>query len=148
MKKNGFTLIELLIVIAIIAVLSMISVPSLMKMLAKSKRTEAYLYLRTLAQAQKVHFAEHGSYTTQLTGASGLGWKPEGSFLYTYGFPGGAGETHFIGQSDVPASALQGASITPHGFVLRAAGRIYGEKLDIISLDHAHVFTLVSDALA
>ena len=58
--KPGFTLFELMIVIAIIAALSALSVPSLMRYAAKAKRAEAYLYLRTLAHAQKAYFVETG----------------------------------------------------------------------------------------
>ncbi|MBA2307428.1 prepilin-type N-terminal cleavage/methylation domain-containing protein [Candidatus Dependentiae bacterium] len=143
---EGFSLIELLVVTVIIAFLSALAVPNFIKILAKAKRAEAYMYLRTFAQAQKVYYAEHGSYTTNLTA---LGWKPEGSFVYTYGFPGGAeGESYVIGHSGAPSSALQGASVSSKGFIIRAAGAIYGEKLDIISLDQAHRFTVVSDALS
>ncbi len=144
-SREGFSLIELLIVTAIIAFLSALAVPNFMKIVAKAKRAEAYMYLRTLAQAQKIYYAEHGSYTTNL---SALGWKPEGTFVYTYGFPGGEGHSSVSGHSQAPSSALQGAQVSKNGFVVCAAGAIYGEKLDIISLDQAHVFTVVSDALA
>lgn len=142
--KRGFSLIELLVVTAIIVFLSAIAAPNFMKMLAKAKRTEAYLYLRTLAHAQKAYYVQHGSYTTSL---SALGWKPEGSFVYTYGFPGSEGETYVNGQSGASAGALSGAGVNKNGFVIRAAGAIYGEKLDIISVDQAQVFSIVSDAL-
>ena len=75
MRQTGYTLIELMIVIAIIAFLAMIAVPTFMTFLAKAKRTEAYMNLNALATAEKVYWAEHGSYTTDLTA---LGWKPEG----------------------------------------------------------------------
>lgn len=144
---RGFTLIELMIVVAIIAFLSMISVPSLMKFLAKAKRAEAYMHLRALANAQKAHFAEFGSYTKNL-GDRGLGWKPEGIVNYTYGFSdGAAGESHFIGHLKTPASALAGASIGRDSFTIYAAGHIYGEKPDILSIDQHNVIKIVSDAL-
>ncbi len=66
--KPGFTLFELMIVIAIIAALSALSVPSLMRYAAKAKRAEAYLYLRTLAHAQKAYFVEQGTYTKKIGG--------------------------------------------------------------------------------
>lgn len=126
----------------------MLSLPSLWTFLAKAKRSEAYLYLRTIAQAQKIYFIEHGSYTKNIGGADGLGWQPEGTFNYTYGFPDGAeGEGYFTGLLKTPASALAGASISRNGFTIYAAGNIYGDKPDIISIDHRHVIRIVSDAL-
>ena len=148
-NRRGFTLIELMIVIAIIAFLSMISVPSLMKFLAKAKRAEAYIHLRMLANAQKAYFAEFGRYTKNLGCIEGLGWKPEGMVNYTYGFSDGApGESHFIGQLKTPASALAGATVSRDGFAIYAAGHIYGEKPDILSIDQHNVIKIVSDALA
>lgn len=143
---SGFSLLELMIVIAIIAVLSMISMPSLMKTLAKAKRAEAYIHLRSLANAQKAYFAECGSYTKNL--CTDLHWKPEGNVLYTYGFSDGAdGETHFVGQLKTPASALSGASISANGFTLYAAGLIYGEKPDILTVDQHGAIKIVHDGL-
>lgn len=145
---RGFTLIELMIVIAIIACLSMISVPSLMKFLAKAKRAEAYIHLRMLANAQKAYFAEHGRYTKNI-GSSGLGWVPDGAVNYTYGFcDGAAGESYFIGELKTQPSALTGSSISQNGFILCAAGQIYGEKIDIISINERCVIKILSDALS
>lgn len=148
-RPAGFTLVELMIVVAIVAFLSMVSIPSLMKFLAKSKRSEAYLYLRTLAQAEKSYYIETASYTKKLAGADGLGWKPEGAFYYTYGFPdGGEGKGHFTGQLKTPASALSGAGITRDGFTIYAAGNIYGSTIDILSIDQNGVIKIVQDGLA
>ena len=69
MYRKGFTLIELMIVISIISFLAMIGIPSYMRFVAKAKRTEVYLNLGALYAAQKAHWAEHGTYSTQLTGA-------------------------------------------------------------------------------
>ena len=147
--KKGFTLVELMIVIAIIAFLSMVSVPHLMKFLAKAKRSEAYLYLRTLAQAERAHFMEHGAYTKKLGGAQGLGWRPEGAFYYSYGFADGAeGVEHFVGSAKTAASSLAGATVSKEGFVIYAAGQIYGDKPDVLSIDQNNVIKVVSDGLS
>lgn len=151
LQKNasGFTLVELMIVIAIIAFLSMLSIPSLLRVLAKAKRSEAYLYLRTIAHAQKAHFIEHGSYTKNIGGADGLGWRPEGIYNYTYGFADGSeGEAHFTGTLKTAASALSGATISRSGFIIYAAGHIYGDKPDVISIDERNVIKIVHDALS
>jgi len=145
----GFTLIELMIVVALIASLSMLTVPHLMKVLAKGKRSEAYLYLRTLMQAEKLYFAEHGRYTMVLQGHGGLGWKPEGLFNYTYGFastPEGVG--HFIGALKTPASALSGATIGENTCTIAAAGKIYGDKIDILTINEQGEISILSDALS
>ncbi len=147
-KRRGFSLIELMIVVAIIACLSVIVTPSLMKLVAKAKRAEAYVVLRSLALAQKAYFAEFGHYTTNLFGAQGLSWKPEGNYNYTYGFSGAAGHNHFVGQLKTPASALQGAHITSDGFTAYAAGDIDGDgEPDILSIDQDNVIKIVKDDL-
>ena len=144
--RKGFTLIELMVVIAIIAILSMLSVPNLLKYVAKAKRAEAFMNLRSLACAQKMFYAEHGRYTKNLK--ADLGWKPEGTCQYTYGLSdGNNGESHFVGQLNTPSSDLAGAHVSNDSFVLYAAGTIYGNKPDIISIDHNNVLTIVKDSL-
>ena len=150
-ERRGFMLIELLIVIAIIAFLSALSIPSFMKFLAKSKRTEAYMVLRSLYLAEKGYHLEHGVYSTALTGnsADSLGWKPEGTLQYTYGFPGSEGRTFLVGSLKAPGSALQGAGITEQGFVLAAAADIDSDgTFDLITIKSAGVIKVVTDDLA
>ncbi len=145
-KVTGFTLIELMIVVAIIAVLSVLAVPGLMKSLAKAKRAEAYINLGSLAMAQKAYFAEYGVYSSNL--AEEVGWKPEGSFNYTYGFSGSEGKNNFVGKLKTPASELKSSNITPDGFVASAAGDIDGDGVaDVISIDHNNTITIVQDDL-
>lgn len=148
MNNKGFTLIELMIVIAIIAFLSVLAIPSLMKFLAKAKRTEAYLNLSSLAMAEKAYFAEHGKYTTNLFGPNSLNWKPEGDFNYTYGFSSGSeGQSHFTGALGVPASGLGQSQITKDGFRICAAAEVNG-KTDILCIDQNSKITILNDALA
>jgi len=150
MNKKGFTLIELMIVIAIIAFLSVLAIPSLMKFLAKAKRTEAYINLSSLAMAEKAYFAEHGKYTTSLSGANSLNWQPEGNFNYTYGFSSGSeGQAYFVGALATPASSLSQAQITKDGFKICAAGDIDGDgKPDILCIDQSSKITILEDDLA
>lgn len=147
--KIGFTLIELMVVVAIIALLSMLSIPSLMKFLAKAKRAEAYVNLNALAMAEKAYFADHGKYTTNLTGSDSLGWKPEGNFNYTYGFANGSeGKNYFIGQLNTPASNLNNSSVTTDGFTIVAAGDIDGDGTpDILSIDQDSKIKIIQDDL-
>jgi type IV pilus assembly protein PilA len=158
MNRQGFTLIELMIVVAIIAFLTTLALPSFNKFLAKSKRTEAYMNLSSLYAAQKAHWAEHGTYTTQLKGPQGIGWSPEGykgggakeNFYYTYGFGSGAeGVNHFTGKLETPASYLSNGYANKEGFLIFAAGDILGNgKPDVLSVDHHNTITIVSDALS
>ena len=148
-KKRGFSLIELMIVVAIIAFLSMISVPSFLRFLAKTKRSEAYINLRSLYMAQKNYWIEHGTYTTTLNGQDGLGWKPEGKLQYTYGFPGSDGKNYVMGSLNTPAGALQNSHVSNTGFVIAAAGDIDGDgEPDVLTIDQDGAIKLVKDDLA
>lgn len=143
MKNKAFTLIELMIVIAIIAFLATISIPQYFKYQAKAKQAEVAMNLASLHLAQQAYFAEHGEYTTVLSGEGGLGWKPEGykgggkgeSFYYTYGFnvPGAAEGVHyFTGKLEAPVSALGASSADKTTFVAKAAGDIMGKgRVDV-----------------
>jgi type IV pilus assembly protein PilA len=157
-QKSGLTLIELMVVIAIIAILAALAIPTFNKFIAKSKRTEAFMQLHSLYAAEKIYWAEHGTYTTQLSGERGIGWKPEGyhgggsdeNFYYTYGFGDGSeGAAYFTGKLNTPASFLSGSKADKDGFTAFAVGFINGEaKPDIISIDQNNVITIVQDALA
>lgn len=147
--KAGFTLIELMVVIAIIAFLTMISIPSLMSFLAKAKRTEAYVNLSSLAMAQKSYFAEHGKYTTNLSGPGGLNWKPSGSCKYSYGFSGSEGKNYFSGQLNADSGALSQSNVSPDGFLVCAAADIDGDGVaDIIGIDQDNQVKIIQDDLA
>jgi type IV pilus assembly protein PilA len=146
---KGFTLLELLIVMAVIVFLSGISVPSIFRFLAKSKRSEAYMTLRSLYMAEKAYWAEFGRYTNVLRGADGLGWKPEGMLQYTYGFPGQEGVNNFVGALKTPSGALEGAHVNDGGFVITAAGDIDGDgKPDVLTVDQSGTIVVLRDDLA
>lgn len=136
--KKGFTLIELMIVVAIIAFLAMVAIPSFKQFLAKAKRTEAYMNLNALATAEKIYWAEHGTYTADL---QELGWKPEGQIQYSYGFSGGQGSV--MGALGTPVS---GGSAGKDTFIVIAAGDIDGDgQPDIISIDQDMNVVIVKD---
>lgn len=157
MKRKGFTLIEIMVVIAIIALLSMIGVPSIMRSLAKAKRSEAHINLRSLYTAQKAHWAEHGTYSSALRGPGGIGWQPEGykgggageNFYYTYGFPGAEGINYFTGNLETPGSYLSKAQAGRDGFLAIAAGDIDGDgNPDILAIDQTGKIVVLQDDLA
>lgn len=155
--KNGFSLIELMIVIVIIGFLAALSLPTFSKMIAKSKRSEAYVNLHAIYAAQKIYWAEKGTYTMNLYGQDGAGWKPEGyrtggaqeNFYYTYGFGQGTeGINYFTGKLQTSASFLDGAQADSKGFIVYAVGDIDGDgKPDIISINQDNVITIVQDDL-
>ena len=160
MKKfnNGFTLIELMNVVAIIAFLSIIAVPNFFKFLSKAKRSEAYMNLSSIYTAQKVHWAEHGKYTTQLAGTGGVGWKPEGyrgggsgeKFYYTYGFgQGSEGSNYFTGKLETSNAHMGMTHAGKSGFVAAAVGDIDGDgEPDILTIDHNGDIKIIRDDLA
>lgn len=149
MKKIGFTLIELMIVVAIVALLSMMAVPRFSKFLAKAKRTEAYMNLGSIYTALKSHWAQTGNYSSILSGPGGIGWQPEGSHYYTYGFAGQSGKNYFEGSLGGPTSALAHSRADKNGFVVVATAYIADEgKVDILTIDDKNKITIVEDGIA
>lgn len=145
--KKGFTIIELMIVVAIIAFLSMVAVPTFTKFLAKAKRAEAYMNLSSIYAAEKAYWAENGKYSDALSGDGGIGWQPEGSINYTYGFAGAEGRNHFTGKLNTAFSG--NAHADAQGFVAVAIGDIDGDgKPDILTVDQNNNIVIVTDDLA
>lgn len=73
-KKQGFTLIELMITVAILGILTGIAVPSYMKHVRESKRTEAKTEILRIAQLQESYYVQNLSYAKYLNGTGGLGF--------------------------------------------------------------------------
>ena len=157
-SRHGYTLIEIIVVIAIIAFLSMISIPNFMRFLARAKRSEAYLNLGALYTHEKAYWAEHSTYTTNLGGPGGAGWRPEGysgggaqeRFYYTYGFTSGKeGEGLFTGKLGAPASALGNTSAGAQAFIAAAAADIDGDgQYDLLTVNEHNEIKLVQDDVA
>jgi len=144
---KGFSLLELMIVLAIVSFLSMLAMPSFTRFFAKAKRSEAYIQLRSLYIAEKMYFAEHGTYTTKLTGQNSLNWKPEGTPYYTYGFAQERGST-LVGSNKAPTSALTGTYANQEGFTAGATANIdTDEKTDLLVINEKGKITVVRDDL-
>lgn len=77
--QAGFTLVELMIVVAIIGILASIAVPNYQKYQAKSRTTEAKIYLAGIYTAEKSFLIEYSSYTSCIAAA---GFSPEGGNRY------------------------------------------------------------------
>lgn len=147
--RRGFNLIELMIVIAIVALLATLAVPSFMKFLAKAKRSEAHVQLRSLYLAQKAYWAENGTYTATLTGPQSMNWRPEGAVIYTYGFPGSEGKNYIQGSAPAAVSDLSGGTVSAQAFVAVATADIAGNGVpDILTIDQTGKITIVQDSLA
>jgi prepilin-type N-terminal cleavage/methylation domain-containing protein len=143
---RGFSLIELTIVVALIVILSMIATPYLFTALAKGRRAEAYVLLRSLYLAEKSYWAERGAYTPDLS-AAGLNWKPEGTPYYSYGF--GEGVRGTVGASSGARAELRRGYADGKGFKAIAAADIRGNgKQDVLSIDHKGVVVIEQDGLA
>lgn len=154
MRRTGFTLIELMIVVAIVSFLALVSVPSFKRYIARAKRTEAYMNLAAIYTAEKLYWAEHGSYSADL---GTLGFKPEGysgggateHFLYTYGFPGAEGTHFFTGKLCCASHFLHKAHATQNSFLVLAAADILGSgKPDVVGINEKHEMIVLQDGLS
>lgn len=74
-KNQGFTLMELMITVAILGILTSIAVPSYMKYVRESKRTEAKAEILRIAQLQESYYVQNLSYAKYLNGTGGLGFS-------------------------------------------------------------------------
>ena len=63
-NKKAFTLVELLVVILIIGILAAIAVPQYQLAIEKSRASEAFTLLKSIAQAYEVYYLSHPSDTT------------------------------------------------------------------------------------
>jgi type IV pilus assembly protein PilA len=107
-ENAGFTLIELMMVVALVGVLAAIAIPNFLSYQARSRRSEAYVNLVSIARAQKALFAAKDKFHDSESswpdpdpyGGLGvgkmtwdadsedhfaeLGWHPEGNVFYSY----------------------------------------------------------------
>ena len=70
MEKRGFTLIELLVVVLIFGILASIALPQYQKSVEKSKATQAFAIIRSIAAAQEAYYMENDQYATSFDNLS------------------------------------------------------------------------------
>lgn len=63
---RGFTLVELMVTVVILAILAVVALPAYRQYVTKSRRSDAFVALATIQQAQERWRANHPSYTTSL----------------------------------------------------------------------------------
>jgi type IV pilus assembly protein PilA len=82
-NQKGFTLIELMIVVAIIGILAAIAIPNFLSYQARARQSEARTNLGGLYTSEVSFFGNSNTYTTDLLA---VGYSPNGTPRYLYGF--------------------------------------------------------------
>ena len=146
-KEKGFTLIELMIVVAILGILAAIAIPNFMRFQAKSRQSEAKTNLGAIGTTAESYRTEFDSYTLQPDGVTlvafnDLGWAPQGTARYAYGYNGDVIDTTVAGGFD-PESTAVDLSLTPGVFLAAAEGNIDAETdaEDCWTYDNVRVLT-------
>jgi len=102
-KIGGFTLLELMIVVAIIGILVTVAVPTFRDYQFRSRRSEGFTNLSSLAKSQRAFSAEYNRYVGAAPSPADplgstpanweasavgefaqVGWKPEGEVFFRY----------------------------------------------------------------
>jgi type IV pilus assembly protein PilE len=62
-RRRGFTLPELMVIVVLLSILASVLVPTYLRYVYRSRRSEAYYALRAIYDAQTYHYANHGEYS-------------------------------------------------------------------------------------
>lgn len=126
MKKrkvnSGFTLVELVVVMVIVGILASLSVPMYRSYIQRSRAQEGVALVGSVAGAQKVHYAEHGSFLAigDATGVNDvLGIDVRGNSLFnTFTVAtSGTGESAVFTVTSVGTEGAAGVTVTATGGV-------------------------------
>ena len=66
-NRHGFTLMEVMVTIGLIAVIASMAVPSYVRTVQEQRVNQAVSILRTIRYAERSHFLDHDTYTTDWT---------------------------------------------------------------------------------
>jgi type IV pilus assembly protein PilA len=130
-KEKGFTLIELMIVVAILGILAAIAIPNFMRFQAKSRQSEAKTNLGAIGTTAESYRAENDSYALRPDGVTlvdfnDLGWAPQGTARYAYGYNTAILDTTAAGTFDPEVNAVAATAST---FLAAAEGNIDTEAV-------------------
>jgi prepilin-type N-terminal cleavage/methylation domain-containing protein len=128
-RRAGFTLVELAIVVAILGLLAATAVPLFQRYQLRTKRSEAFANLVSIARSEESYFAATGTYPATTTAWPGgglggnkrawnaaaeadfavIGFRPEGNVYFDYDVFTGCGCTNCYTASayaDIDADGL------------------------------------------
>jgi type IV pilus assembly protein PilE len=107
--ERGVTLLELMAVVVIIGILASVAIPSYRTYVMRAQRADATAAVLRVAAAQEKFYLQNNSYTTTLTGTSGLNLGSANSERGYYQLSVVAGSTGNIATSYLAtATALAG----------------------------------------
>ncbi|MBN2407194.1 MAG: prepilin-type N-terminal cleavage/methylation domain-containing protein [Elusimicrobia bacterium] len=116
-RNQGFTLVELVVVMVIIGILAVISVPMYRNYVERAIQSEGRALVGGIASAQKVYYAEHGTFMAVAAGTSQsttLGVDARSNtYFTTFSVTTGGGGTLFT------ATAVGGVADAPWNVVYR-----------------------------
>lgn len=101
----GFSMIELMVAVSIIGVLSAIAVPNFTAMQAKARQSDARSVLSSLYMAEKIFVSDWGRYYADFMS---IGFCPEGTHDYRFGFPAPGGNNSPTAAQGYPATGIGG----------------------------------------
>ena len=106
---QGFTLMEIMITLVIVGLLVTVALPSYQSSVRKARRADGMDALLDLAGRQERFYAGAGTYTTEISGASGLNYGSTTSQDGYYALSAAACPSGTIAQCYVLSAAPRGA---------------------------------------